>query len=456
MKYDIAIIGAGPGGYAAAIRAAQLGAKVVLTEKDEVGGTCLNRGCIPSKAVIASADRFNDAKNLSKFGINAENLSYDYGVVFDRKEKIVKKLVRGLSQLIKANKIDLLKGEACIESEHSLMIGDARIEFDNLILATGSETTSLPNIKLDHKFILDTDDILMLEELPKSVMIIGSGASGIEWARIFNNFEKQAILVEIEPTLCPMTDTSVSSAIERFFKKRKIEFYTGVSVEKIEDKKVTLSNGKEFAPEIVFLAVGRKPNANIKGLDVELNGKYIKVDENLRTNIANIYAIGDVTGICQVAHAASHQGIKAVEHILLGQDVDIDYKNVPFVMYGHPEIASVGYSENQLIEMNKPYKKSIFPMAALGKSEVEAETDGFVKILANDEEILGAHVVSAGGAELIHQLAIAKSAGVSPEKLKEVIFAHPTYSEAVFEASLGLFEQALHLPPGIKLSYYNR
>ncbi len=458
MKYDIAIIGAGPGGYTAAIRAAQLGAKVALIEKDKVGGVCLNRGCIPSKAIIASVDRYNQAKGLSKFGIKIENLSYDYSEIFARKNKIVRKLERSLTQLIESNGINLIKGEACIESGNSLKVlsdsGEKTVEFNNLILATGSRPVSLPNITIDHKFVLDTDDVLNLEQLPESVLIVGSGAVGIEWTRVFNGFGKKVIITEIAPELAPMLDKSIAGVLERNFRKKKIEYYTGTAVEKIEGGKVSLSNGMELAPDIVFLAAGRSPNVEIKGienLNLEFNKKFFKVDNNLKTSVGNIYAIGDVTGLYPVAHAASHQGIKAVEHILLNKEANIDYKNVPLVIYGYPEIASAGYREDELAENGVSFQKSIFPMSALGKSAVEEELDGFVKIIADDDKILGIHIISDRGAELLQQLTIAKSAGISPEKLKDVIFAHPTYSEAVHEALLGISKESFHLPPGFKL-----
>ncbi len=458
MTFDIAIIGAGPGGYVAAIRAAQLGAKVALIEKDRVGGICLNWGCIPSKSIIASVDRYNQAKKFSKFGIKLENLSYDYAEIYQRKEKVVEKLTKGLTRLIKANGIELIKGEACIESANSLRIlsgsAEDRIEFKHLIIATGSSTTSLPNLEPDHEFILDSNDILKLRELPGSVLIVGSGAIGIEWARIFSGLDRQVTIVEIAPGLSPMLDSSLSEALIREFKKKKISFHTGTGVEKIEGKKVLLSNGQELGPEIVFLGAGRSPNVEITGIEnlkPEMNNKFFKVDNNLKTSIENVYAIGDVNGIYPLAHVASHQGIKAVEHILLGREAGLDYCNVPFVIYGHPEVASVGCTEETLTEKGISHKKSIFPVSALGKSQVEDEIDGFIKVLADDNRILGIHAYADHGAELVQQLAIAKTAGISVDQLSEVIFAHPTYSEGVHESILGLLQAALHLPPNVKM-----
>ncbi|OGI04340.1 MAG: dihydrolipoyl dehydrogenase [Candidatus Melainabacteria bacterium GWF2_32_7] len=453
MKYDIAIIGAGPGGYVSAIRAAQLGAKVVLIEKENIGGVCLNWGCIPTKAILASVDRYNEAKKFSKFGINIENLTFDYKKISDRKLTIVEKLRKSLSQLIKSYGIDVIYGEASIETKNMMKVTNSEalqeVEFDYLILATGSRPVSLPGLPIDHKFILDTNDILALEELPDSIMIIGSGASGIEWSRIFSSLGKKVILVEIASKLAPMLDSSISERLERIFKRNKIEYYTETKVEKIENKTVTLQNCKEFQPDIIFLAAGRIPNSDIKGLDeigIITNNKYIQVDDNLKTNIDNIYAIGDVTGKLLLAHVASHQGVKAVENILLGKQANINYNTIPKVIYGTPEIGSVGCSEDELIAQNIDYEKSLFPMSAIGKTIIEDELEGFIKVLASKDKILGVHLIADGGDYITQQAAIAMNSNLTPEELKETVFAHPTNSEALYEALLGINGHPLHLP----------
>ncbi|EKE03442.1 MAG: hypothetical protein ACD_20C00203G0015 [uncultured bacterium] len=453
MKYDIAIIGAGPGGYVSAIRAAQLGAKVALIEKENVGGVCLNWGCIPTKAILASVDRYNEAKKFSKFGINFDNLDFDFTRISDRKNTIVEKLRKSLIQLIKSYDIDIISGEASIETRNKANISNSdgiqEIEFDYLILATGSRPVSLPGLPIDHEFILDTNDILSLEELPETIMIIGSGASGIEWSRIFSSLGKKVILVEIASRLAPMLDSSISERLERIFKRNRIEYYTETKVEKIEGKTVTLQNCKEFQPDIIFLAAGRMPNSDIKGLDelgIIKNNKYIAVDENLKTNIDNIYAIGDVTGKLLLAHVASHQGVKAVENILTGKSVKINYNAVPKIIYGNPEIGSVGYSEDELIAQNIAYEKSLFPMSAIGKTIIEDELEGFIKVLATKDKILGVHLIADRGDFITQQAAIAINSNLIPDDLKETVFAHPTVSEALYEAFLGIDGHPLHLP----------
>lgn len=456
MKYDIAIIGSGPGGYVAAIRAAQLGAKVALIERANIGGICLNWGCIPSKAVVTGVEKYNYAKKASKFGVNIENLSFDYKKLSDYKWSVVEKIRKNLTQLIKSYGIDIIHGEASLESCNKVKISTfhehKEIDFNYLILATGSRPVSLRHLFIDHKFILDTSDILALDKLPESIAIIGSGASGIEWAKIFNSLGSKVTIIEIEPRLAPVFDSSISERIERLFKRNRIEYYTSTTVEKIQDKTLILSNGKELNPEIVFLAVGRAPNSDIRcdeKLEICRKGSFICVDENLKTSIDNIYAIGDVTGKLPLAHVASYQGIKAVEHILLNKKVEINYLAVPKIIYGDPEICSVGYTEENLIEQKIPYEKSIFPMSATGKSVVDDELEGFIKVLATKEKILGVHIIATRGATLIQQAAMAISSNLTPENIKETIFAHPTYDEALQEAFLGIEGFPIHLPKAL-------
>lgn len=454
MKYDIAIIGAGPGGYTAAIRAAQLGAKVVIIEKENPGGVCLNCGCIPTKTILAGITRLNEVKKFAKFGIELEFQGFKYEKLFEKKEITVEKLRKSLVQLIKSWNIDIISGEASIISSEKLEVfskeESLEIEFNYLIMATGSKPAALPGLQADHSFILDTNDILALKELPESVLIVGSGANGVEWARIFEGAGKKVFLTEIAAVLMPMMDISQSERLERLFKRSKIEYFTSTGIENITDKKVKLTNGRVIEPDIIFLGAGREPNTNIKGLkelNIELKGKYIEIDNNLKTNIDNVYAIGDVTGKLQLAHVAAHQGIKAVEHILKKKEANIDYNIIPRVIYGEPKICSVGYTENQLIEKKIPFKKSIFPMSAVGKAFVEDKTEGFVKVLAYENKILGVHLIASGGDSIIQQAAVAMSSNITVEEFKETVFAHPSNSEALYEAFLGIDGQPINLPP---------
>ena len=454
MIYDIAVIGAGPGGYVAAIRAAQLGAKVVLIENDNLGGTCLNWGCIPSKATLTCAEKYNSAKKFSKFGINIENLSFDFQKVSDRKLSVVDKMRKNLTQLIKSNKIDVLFGEGCVEAQNKLKVinnsQETYVEFKKLIIATGSRPTSLPGLQIDHDFVLDTNDIIKLEKIPESVLIVGTGPSGVEWTRIFEIFGSKVTLVEMAPTLVPMCDKSISERLERIFKIKKIECYTAAKIKEITERKVTLDNGHEIKPEIIFVAAGRTPNTDIKGielLNLSMNGRYIKTDNNLKTSADNIYGIGDVTGLVPLAHTASHQGIAAVENILLNKQANINYEAIPHIVYGNPELCSVGLREQDLIRKKIEYIVSTFPISATGKYFIEDELEGFVKVLSSEDKILGVHIVADHGSDLIQQAAIAINNGLTVKQLQETIFAHPTYSEALYEAFLGINNKALHLPP---------
>jgi dihydrolipoamide dehydrogenase len=452
--YDIAIIGAGPGGYTAAIRAAQLGAKVALIEKDSPGGTCLNKGCIPSKAIILSSDKFADLKKLSNFGINVQNAEFDYEEIFNRKNSIVGKIGKNLIALFKSNKIDYFTGSAKILDTNTLLIKRYKekktINFKNLILATGSRPWVIPGVVIDHDFIIDSDDILNLKKLPETILIVGSGAIGIEWARILANFDKEVYLTEVASSLAPSFDLSISKRVEQLLKKQRVKVFKITTIEKIEGKTVKLTNGKEITPDKIFIAAGRTPNTDDFGIDFERDEKYIKIDENLRTNVENIYAIGDITGKLMLAHTASLQGIEAVEHILLNKPVKINYNHIPSVIYGKPEIASIGFTEQFLIQNDIDYKVSNVPLTVTGKAIVDDEFDGFVKILADDEHFFGAHIIASEASAMIEQLAVAMSQNISPKALKHTVFAHPTISEAVHEALLGLDNEAIHFISDIK------
>lgn len=449
--YDIAIIGAGPGGYISAIRAAQLGAKVVLIEKDSLGGTCLNRGCIPSKVLLSTADKLNELKKYTKFGINVDSVNLDYQALCTRKQSIISKLQNGILKLLESYSIDIINGEAKILTSDSLAVNDSKVEFKKLIIATGSKPAAIPGIEVDHDFVIDSDDALSLESLPESILIVGSGAIGLEWARIFSSLKKKVYLTEIAPQLFPASDKCISSRIERLLKKQRVEFYKETSIENINNKVIKLSNGKIITPDKVLLAVGRQPNIENLGLEntgIALNGKYIKVDENLKTNIDNIYAIGDVTGKLQLAHVASHQGISVVEHILEGKQVHINYDNVPSVIYGQPEIASVGKTEYELEKNKVEYKVSTLPITAIGKALIEDDIDGFVKVLSVDGKVVGAHIIAKEASSLLQQFVISMQIDNNVSIIKNAIFPHPTYSEAVYESVLGLDNLALHLPKG--------
>ncbi|MDD3420068.1 MAG: dihydrolipoyl dehydrogenase [Candidatus Gastranaerophilales bacterium] len=440
--YDLAIIGAGPGGYIAAIRAAQLGASVVLIEKDSLGGTCLNRGCIPSKTLLCAADHINSLKKFSKYGIFASYEGVDFLKLMKRKDITILKLQKGIENLLKANKITVIKGEATVVSADQIVVNDEKIKFKNMIIATGSQPCDLPNIKRDGGFIMNSDDILQLKGLPKSLLIVGSGAIGIEWARIFSSLGVDVTITDIADKLSPASDVSISQYIQDEFKKNKIRTVLSANIENIEGNTVKLSTKEELTPDKILIAAGRKPDLGfVSELGLKTQRGYVSVDSNFKTSIDNIYAIGDINGIMQLAHVASHQGVSAVEHILLQKNASIDYTAIPFVIYGKPEIASVGQTESD------DAKVSIFPLNILGKSVADDETEGFVKVIAKNNLITGAHIVAKEASSLIHVLALAIKEKIEINALHEFIFAHPTYSEGIQEAILGLDSKALHLLP---------
>ncbi|MEI8378324.1 MAG: dihydrolipoyl dehydrogenase [bacterium] len=439
--YDLVIIGAGPGGYVSAIKAAQLGCRVVLIEKAELGGTCLNKGCIPTKTLLSAADKISELKKLSKYGIKATFEGVEVEKLLKRKDITILKLEKGIEKLLNSYNIEVIKGEAAINNQKNLEVNDQKINFKNLIIATGSTPSDLPNIKRDGEFIVNSDDILKLKELPKSLLIIGSGAIGIEWARIFSALGTQTTIIEIAKKLSPTSDLSISEYLEKEFKQNKIKAFIDTKIEKIEEKKVYLNSGEILEPVMILLAAGRKPDLGIvKNLDLQIENGFIEVDENFKTSIDNIYAIGDINGIMQLAHVASHQGVCAVENILQKKEATIDYNSIPFIIYGKPEIASVGKKEEE------GYQVSTFPIGILGKAVADDEQDGFVKIIAKDGLIKGAHIISKEASSLIHVLALAMKEKISINSLEEFVFAHPTYAEGIHEAILGLKGEALHLP----------
>lgn len=413
QQFDLGIIGGGPAGYTAAFQARSKGLSVVLFEKDKVGGVCLNRGCIPTKAILHSAELYEEMKSATELGITAENLSFDYSKVVERKDKIVEKLRKSLELSLKNSGVVVVNAEAKIPS-HTMKNGENQVfaneeiyECKKIITATGSKPRDFAGLRFDHEFILSSDDILNLKTLPKSIVIIGSGAIGIEWARILSAFDVEVTVVEMADHLLPLADIEVSKRVERIFKSKKIKFYTSNGVEKIltarNDKSVVLKSGEVLTPELVLLATGRTPQP-IENCDI---------------------CIGDACGKIQLAHFAIKQAVAEIANIEFNENL------VPSVVYGCPEIAWIGKREQDLEEGN--YKKSNILISALGKSHCDNCSDGFIKILSQEGKIVGAHIVSKEAASLIQEITIAMQNNIAIDDLKKVCFAHPTYSEGIFE-----------------------
>lgn len=426
-RYDFGIIGAGPAGYNSAIRAAQLGKTVVLFEKKDLGGVCLNKGCIPTKIFLHCADIYNSLKKASNYGIEIENYSLNFEKLAERKEKTVDKIRNSLEMLLKSYDIEIVKAEAKVKNKNLIEANGEEFKCANILIATGSEAKCIGDFQFDHEFILSSDDILNLKTLPQKVLIVGSGAIGIEWVRIFSSFGVEVSIVEIADRLLPSADFDISKRLERIFKMAKIKIFVSTSVMDIKDKKVTLSNGEILEPDFVLFATGREINT--------LN------------NIEELPKIGDVFGLIQLAHFASHLGINVVENIVLNKEIK-DFI-VPSVIYGHPEIAWIGATEQSLETEKIGYKKSIFPISALGKAQADGDLEGFIKVLADiSGKLLGVHIISKEASALIHQFSIAMQNDLGVNELKECCFAHPTYSEGVYEALLGIDKLSLSLLRG--------
>lgn len=405
QQFDLGIIGGGPAGYTAALHARAKGLNVVMFEKNKTGGVCLNKGCIPTKAILHSAEVYEELKCAENLGIAVDNISVDYEKVVERKEKTVEKLRKSLELTLKNAGVTTVNAEAKILDKNRIEASEEIYECKKIIFAAGSSPCSLRGIDFDHEFVLNSDDILNLKALPKSILIIGSGAIGIEWARIFSAFGVEVSIAEAAEHLLPLADIEVSKRIERIFKTKKIKMFLNNGVQKIEDKKVYLSTGEIIEPECVLLAVGRKPN--------------------IQEKIDGVVYIGDVCGEIQLAHYAIKQAVAEICNI------EFDKTLVPSVVYGNPEIAWIGKREQDL-EPNS-YKKVNLLVSALGKSHCDEQSEGFIKILSRDGQIIGAHIVSKEASSLIQQILIAMQNKVSIDKLKEVCFAHPTYSEGIFE-----------------------
>nr|MBU1328515.1 dihydrolipoyl dehydrogenase [Candidatus Omnitrophota bacterium] len=435
-KYDLAIIGSGPCGYVAGIRAAQLGLKTCIFEKDKIGGVCLNWGCIPTKALSASANVLYNIERASEFGVNVKGFDLDFSRVYERKESIVKKLSSGIEMLLKARKLEIIKEKAEIKDTGRIKAGDLEIEAKNILIAAGSIPFELSGLPFDHTDILSSTDILELKIIPKSLIIVGGGVIGCEFASIFRSFGSEITIIEAMPQLLPNEDEEIARKIEQIFKKRGIKILTNTKIDKIDKGDKAL------------ISVGRSPNSKglgIENLGIESNKGWLKVDESFRTNIKNIYAAGDIKGGMLLAHLASKEGISAVEG-MRGNSYPIDYSVVPSCIFTHPEIASVGLNEKTAKNKGMDVKTRKFLFGAIGKSHVLGETDGFIKLMVDNksDKILGCQIIGPHATELIAEISVCVQFGITSEKLASVIHAHPTLSEIICEVSEAIHNKAIH------------
>ncbi|QGQ97988.1 dihydrolipoyl dehydrogenase [Paenibacillus psychroresistens] len=468
-SYDIVVLGGGIGGYTAAIRAAQLGKSVAIVEKGKLGGTCLHSGCIPSKALLRSAEVFSTMLHSEDYGIEASNVSLNFFKVQERKQKIVDQLHKGVQYLMKKNKIDVIEGIGRIigPSIFSPKSGAIAVELangeietllsENLIIATGSRPRTLPGLEIDGKYIMTSDEALQLETLPKSILIIGGGVIGLEWASLLNDFGVEVTVIEYESRLVPLEDEEISKELERIFKKRKIKVITSAKVladsVKIIDEKVQLQaelKGEpvQYEAEKVLVSVGRLANIENIGLestDIKLERGVIRVNTMMQTSESHIYAVGDVIGGLQLAHAAGHEGITAAEHIA-GLHPHANAAHLtPRCIYSRPEIASVGWTEKQARERGHEVKIGKFNFKAIGKALVYGDTDGFVKVIADQKtnDILGVHMIGPHVTDFISEAALAHVLEATPWEVGQTIHPHPTLSEALGEAMLAVDGKAI-------------
>jgi len=406
MDYDYGIIGGGPAGYTAGMLLAKQGRRVVLFEKNgKLGGTCLHRGCIPTKSLIHSSEQYKEILKASEIGLDLKISNFDFSKVIEKRNQTVEKIQKSLELAVKNAGVNIVFEEAKIKDKNNIETAEKIYSVDKIIYAAGSKPRDIKGFEADGKFILNSDDILKMNKLPNNVLIIGSGAIGIEWARIFDNFGVEVIVVELAEHLIPLADIDVSKRVERIFKQNKIKFYTNNLVTSIEDGVVTLKTGEQFTPDIVLSAIGRVPNS----IDME-----------------GITVLGDACGEIQLAHYGIHQAKE------FATGIPFDKEFVPSVIYGTPEIAWVGKREQDCIEGE--YKTIMLPITALGKSWCDDCTDGFIKLITESEFIVGAHIISREASALIHELLIGIQKRITIDEMKELCFAHPTYSEGIFEA----------------------
>jgi len=451
-KFDVAILGAGPGGYVAAIYLARAGKSVAVIEKDQLGGTCLNKGCIPTKALLSSVETLSQIKESALFGIDVASYKINFEKINSRKEEVVRKLRQGIETLFKARKITLINGAGKLTGTNQIEVSGRRVEAKDIIIASGSSPLEIPAFKFNHTSIISSNDILRLKEVPSGLIIIGGGAIGCEFAAIYNSLGSSVTIIEMMDEILPNMDREVARRLNLTLKKRGIKILTSAKVEQLKEKdgrvSAILSSGEELAADKALISVGRRPdsdNLGVEGLGIKLERARIPADSHMRTNIPNIYAIGDVVGRSQLAHVASYEGIIASRNIC-GQECQADYKAVPSCIYTDPEIASVGLSEEAAKNSGLDIKVARFPYMALGKANIIAKIEGFVKLIGEKKSgrILGVHMFGADATNLIAEAVLAIRKGVSVGDLGDTIHAHPTLAEGLMEACHIFEDKGIH------------
>ena len=487
--FDVVIVGGGPGGYPAAIRAAQYGLRVALVEKERAGGVCLNWGCIPTKAMLRTADVLETMQHSADFGVLADNVRLDYPAVLKRKDTIVKGLTDGVGQLLRANGVTVYSGHARFTSANAIdVVGvgksplgaggplynapsdhvgqpTARVAGKNVIIATGSTPAQLPIPGVELPGVINSDGAFLLKEVPRRIIIVGGGAVGTEWATLFSAFGSEVTLVELLPNLLPFEDEDMGRTLARSFQKRGIKILTSSTVAKIEEGsekraktlRVTITdkdgkNEQTSEVENVLIGVSRRPNTidmnlEVSGVQTDKRG-YITVDDRMRTNVKNVFAIGDVVGKVLLAHVATHQGL-VTAGVIAGHDEKMDYKAVPAATFTHPEVASVGLTEQKAREAGHDVVVGKFPFAALGRAQTYGNTDGLIKVVADKKygEVLGVHIIGPSASDLIPEGVLALQLEATLEDIANTIHAHPTLGEGSMEAAMVALGLPVHVGP---------
>jgi len=456
---DLAVLGGGPGGYVAAIRAAKLGVKTMVIEKENLGGVCLNWGCIPTKALYHVAQTIDEIKKADIFGINISGWNLDFKKAMDRKDKVIAAQRQGLAFHFKKNNIELVKGNGKLISSNKILVTgengqEVEVIAKNIIIATGSHAANVPPFNLEDEGVIDNIGILSLTAIPESLLIVGGGVIGSEFANIFSTFGSSVTIVEMLPRVLSTEDIEVSKVIAKAFGKKGINVFTNSVIEEVKKDKgkflCKIKGGDEIVVDKVLISVGRRPNSTGIGLEeigvtIDERG-FIKADSHLRTNIPNIYAIGDVNGGLQLAHVASDEGKIAAENIA-GKDKTMDYRVIPWAVFTSPEIGTVGLNEEQARSKGINVCFGLFPFSNSGKAFITGETEGFIKVVTDKDsgEILGAQMVGPRCSDLVHEVAVAMKGEIVVDTLAETVHSHPTLSEAVMEAAEDCFGIATHI-----------
>lgn len=443
--YDAIIIGAGSGGYSCAVRAAQQGGKVLVVEKDKIGGCCTHRGCIPTKALLKTAKLFHDIKNAARLGIKLENPQIDKEAVFKRMDRVVSTTGKGIEQLLKSYGVETVNGNAVITGPDKVKVGNDEFETKNIVIATGSEPRNIPGLEPDG-FIMNSDTFFDIKQIPESIVIVGGGAIGVEFANILAFCGSNVTVVEMMDHLAPAEDVDISIELEKIFKRYGIKIYTRASVNIIGNKVCvnTVDNKITLEPEKVLVAIGRKPVMNedeLKSVGISYGRQGINVNDRMQTNIENIYAIGDVTGKYLLAHVAMRQGVVAAQNIT-GMDTTMSYDAVPGCIYSKPEIASIGMRGRD----DDSLKVGKFPFIASGKARTDEEKEGFVKVLSKDNRIVGVHIIGGTATELVGEAGLIINSKFNLEQITGSIHPHPTFSESIINAIEDVNNRAIDLP----------